>query len=64
MSDQPTEAGPSKSALKKAAKAEKAAKDKADKAAKAAASAAPADGKKAAKVNEEELDPSVRACPS
>jgi ribosomal protein S25 len=60
MSEPVTESGPSKSALKKQAKAEKAAAAKAEKAAKAAASASTSEGKKADKVNEEELDPSVR----
>jgi len=60
MSEPSTDSGPSKSALKKAAKAEKVAAEKAAKAAKAAASATTSEGKKVEKVNEEELDPSVR----
>lgn len=62
MSDQPTPAAEpvSKNAQKKAEKAAKAAAEKAAKAAAKAAAPAPAGGKKAAAVNEEELDPSVR----
>lgn len=63
MSDNTTptaDAGISKNAQKKAEKAAKAAAEKAAKAAAKAAAPVVASGKKAAGVNEEELDPSVR----